>query len=87
MLYNNPSFSRDGNTLYYSKCQGGCRLYKMPVLGGVETPLGVRADSRVTFSPDGKRMAYVRSEVVEGGLVVVRVFVANVDGTGRLTVR
>ena len=54
----------------------------MPVFGGVETALGVRADSRVTFSPDGKRMAYVRSEVEEGGLVVVRLFVANADGTG-----
>ena len=82
LIYNNPSFTRDGNTVYYSKCQGGCRLHKMPVFGGVETPLNVRADSRVTFSPDGKRMAYVRSAVEEAGQVVVRVFVANVDGTG-----
>lgn len=77
-----PSFTRDGNTVYYSKCQPSCQLHRMPVFGGVETPLGVRADSRVTFSPDGKRMAYVRSAVDEGGLVKVRVFVANVDGTG-----
>lgn len=77
-----PSFTRDGNTIYYSKCQPSCQLHRMPVFGGVETPLGVRADSRVTFSPDGKRMAYVRSAVDEGGLVKVRVFVANVDGTG-----
>ena len=82
LWYKDPSFTGDGNTLYYSKCQPSCRLHKMPVFGGVETPLGVRADSRVTFSPDGKRMAYVRSEVEEGGLVVVRLFVANVDGTG-----
>ena len=82
IYYSNPSFSRDGHTLYYSKCEQGCRLYKMPVLGGVETPLGVRADSRVAFSPDGKRMAYVRSEVDAQGLVVVKMFVANPDGTG-----
>lgn len=81
LLYRDPAFSRDGNTLYYSKCQPGCQLHKMPVLGGVETALGIRADSRVTFSPDGKRMAYVRS-ALEAGQVVIRVFVANVDGTG-----
>jgi Tol biopolymer transport system component/DNA-binding winged helix-turn-helix (wHTH) protein len=82
LIYETPSFSHDGNTLYYSKCEGGCRLYKMPVLGGVETALGIRADSRVTFSPDGKRMAYLRSEVEASGLVTARLFVANADGTG-----
>lgn len=82
LFYTNPSFSRDGNTLYYSKCQPGCELYKMPVLGGVETALGIRADSRVTFSPDGKRMAYLRSEVEPSGLVTARLYAANADGTG-----
>jgi len=80
--YEFPSFSRDGNTLYYSKCQPSCRLHKMSVLGGVETALGIRADGRVTFSPDGKRMAYVRSDVEPSGLVTARLFVANADGTG-----
>lgn len=77
-----PSFSRDGNTLYYSKCEASCRVYKMPVLGGVETAMGFRSDGRLTFSPDGKRMAYVRGRVDETGGVIVNVFVANVDGTG-----
>jgi Tol biopolymer transport system component len=82
LFYTDPSFSRDGNTLYYSKCQPGCELHKIPVLGGVETALGIRADSRVTFSPDGKRMAYLRSEVEPSGLVTARLFVANADGSG-----
>lgn len=82
LFYQFPSFSRDGNTLYYSKCQPSCQLHKMPVLGGVETALGIRADSRITFSPDGKRMAYVRSDVEPSGLVTARLFVANADGTG-----
>jgi len=81
-FYEFPSFSRDGKTLYYSKCQPGCELYKMPLFGGVETALGIRADSRVTFSPDGKRMAYVRSDVEPSGLVTARLFMANADGTG-----
>jgi len=82
LFYRDPSFSRDGNTLYYSKCQPSCELHKMPVMGGVETALGIRADSRVTFSPDGKRMAYLRSEVEPSGLVTTRLFAANVDGSG-----
>jgi Tol biopolymer transport system component/DNA-binding winged helix-turn-helix (wHTH) protein len=82
VTYTSPSFSPDGNTLYYSKCDQSCQLYKMPVLGGVETALGFRADSRLTFSPDGKRMAYVRSTVDETGGVIINVFVANADGTG-----
>ncbi len=82
LFYREPSFSRDGNTLYYSKCQPSCELHKMPVMGGVETALGIRADSRVTFSPDGKRMAYLRSEVEPSGLVTARLFAANVDGSG-----
>ena len=82
LMYQNASFSRDGNTLYYSKCQPGCTLHKMPVLGGVETALNIRADSRVTFSPDGKRMAYLRSDVEPSGRVTARLFVANPDGTG-----
>ena len=81
IYYEFPSFSPDGNTLYYSKCQRGCELYKMPVLGGVETALGLRADSRLTFSPDGKRMAYLRSDVEPSGLVTARLFSANLDGT------
>jgi Tol biopolymer transport system component/DNA-binding winged helix-turn-helix (wHTH) protein len=82
VFYQFPSFSRDGHTLYYSKCQPSCQLYKMPVLGGVETALGVRADCPVTFSPDGKRMAYLRAEVEPSGLVTTRLFAANADGTG-----
>jgi Tol biopolymer transport system component len=81
LVYKDPSFSRDGNTLYYSKCQPGCQLNKMPVLGGVETALPVRADSPVTFSPDGRRMAYMRADVA-GANVLFSLLVANADGTG-----
>jgi Tol biopolymer transport system component/DNA-binding winged helix-turn-helix (wHTH) protein len=84
LTYKDPAFSRDGNTLYYSKCQPGCQLNTMPILGGVETTLPVRADCPVTFSPDGRRMAYVRVSAVGAG-VDVSLIVANADGTGEVT--
>lgn len=81
LVYKELAFSPDGNTLYYSKCQPSCKLYKMPVLGGVETALPVRADCPVTFSPDGKRMAYARVDAV-GTETEMSLLVANPDGTG-----
>lgn len=81
VIYKHPVFTHDGNTLYYSKCQPGCKLHRMPVLGGVETALPMRADSPVTFSPDGSRMAYMRVAVVETK-TETSLLVANADGTG-----
>ena len=84
LTYKELAFSRDGNWLYYSKCQPSCKLNRIPVLGGVETALPMRADSPVTFSPDGKRMAYVRTSAVGTG-TEVSLLVANSDGTGEQT--
>lgn len=81
LRYSDPAFSRDGNTLYYSKCQPSCTLHKMPVFGGVETDLHIRADCPVTFSPDGGRMAYMRLGAVPEKGVVVSVIIAHSDGT------
>ncbi|HKR12559.1 MAG TPA: winged helix-turn-helix domain-containing protein [Pyrinomonadaceae bacterium] len=81
-----PTFSPDGNTLYYSKCDGGCKLHKIPVLGGVETALPLRADCPVVFSPDGKMMAYLRTAIVEGSHAVASLLIANPDGTGEMEI-
>src|SRR5205807_2670937 len=57
-------FSPDGNYLYFvrneSKNQGLEYLYRTPVLGGTPQRLVTDIDSNVTFSPDGKQLAYVR---------------------------
>ena len=81
LTYKELAFSRDGDTLYYSKCEPSCKLHKMPVLGGVETALPVRSDCPVTFSPDGKRMAYARVDTV-GTETEMSLLIANADGTG-----
>ena len=79
--YRDPAFSPDGNTLYYSKCQPSCKLHKIPVLGGVETELRIRADCPVTFSPDGKRIAYLRTGALPGVPMTTGLFIANADGS------
>jgi serine/threonine protein kinase/Tol biopolymer transport system component len=74
--------SNDGNDLYYVIKQNLDRgtLYRIPLLGG--TPMRVLEwlDSPVSFSPDGKRMVFVRGSFPgEGGSALV---IANADGTG-----
>ena len=56
-------FSPDGNYLYYrSQAEGSGlgNLWKVPSLGGTPEHLVTDVDSAVTFSPDGKRMAWIR---------------------------
>jgi eukaryotic-like serine/threonine-protein kinase len=62
--YTGLTFSPDGNYLY---CVRGTpendiadALYVMPVFGGTPRQLIADVDSTVSFSPDGKRFAYLR---------------------------
>jgi len=56
-------FSPDGNYLYFVRSEIGSRalhyLYRAPVLGGTPQKLVTDIDSNVSFSPDGKRFAYI----------------------------
>jgi serine/threonine protein kinase len=56
-------FSPDGNYVYFVRSEPGSRslhyLYRSPVLGGAPQKLVTDIDSNISFSPDGKRFAYL----------------------------
>ena len=80
LTYQGLSTSLDGAFLYYvgADTKLGASLYRMPVLGGVTRRLLEDIDSAVTFSPDGKRIAFFRGYPKSGETVLI---VANADGT------
>src|ERR1700676_4423992 len=86
--YRNLTFSPDGNYLYFLKAASNTgdpyNRFRAPVLGG-GPQISVRDDvSGARFSPDGKRMAFVRANDPELGKFLV--LTANSDGTNETTV-
>ena len=73
------AFSPDGNYVYYavrSGNEGTATLYQVPVLGGTPRKLFTGIDSCISFSPDGKQIAYFFFYEDED-----RLMIANADGT------
>ncbi|HEV7747223.1 MAG TPA: protein kinase [Pyrinomonadaceae bacterium] len=73
------TFSRDGEFIYYSlfdKNDPLGTLYQVPVFGGSARRIMSGVTSPVTFSPDGKQLAFVRPSPSESDLLV-----ANADGS------
>ena len=62
-VYQGLRFSPDGNYIYFSRSEAGSGslkyLYRAPVLGGTPQKLVTDIDSNITFSPDGKKFAYL----------------------------
>ena len=69
--YNSLHFSPDGNYLYFTRTEPGSRelryLYRAPLLGGTPQKLVTDIDSNITFSPDGKQLAFFRFNNPEPG--------------------
>ena len=76
------TFTLDGNHLYYSHLDPAMgttlNLYSVPALGGTPRQIVSDVASGVTFSPDGKRMAYLRAIRQQGEDQLI---VANADGS------
>lgn len=76
--YYQPSFSPDGEFIYYVQVENGVgTLFRVPTLGGESKRLLYDIDSRVTFSPDGNRIAFIRHNPTDGGDTV---FVSDITG-------
>ena len=69
--YWGPIFAPDGNYVYFLKRESAAAdesdLYRAPILGGTPQLTVHEADNPITFSPDGQRIAYVRTGHPEPG--------------------
>ncbi len=78
--YQGLTFSNDGTYLYYivpGKGDSVGTLYRVPALGGSVNEMKHGVDSPISFSQDGKRYAFIRSNVSQGEDAVM---IANQDG-------
>jgi len=85
LVFQGLSFSPDSTFVYFTAHESGQTirdLFQVSALGGAARKILANVDTAVSFSPDGKRLAFVRrfSETSEDSLVV-----ANVDGSGERT--
>ena len=82
-FFSSATFSLDGNYLYYGHTDptnaNNTNLYVVPSMGGGPRQVVNDVASGVSFSADGKRMAYLRQVVDKN---VWQVLLANADGGG-----
>ena len=74
------NFSRDGAYIYYLRGMPNATvgaLYQVPLLGGAARKLSDDVRTRITLSPDGKRMAFGRVRAPGESFIVA----AGADGT------
>jgi serine/threonine protein kinase len=81
--YNGFTFSPDGNYIYFSRSENTVEtvrfIYRIPVLGGAPQVVVKDVDSNVSFSPDGRLIAYVRQNDPEIGRY--HLLIASADGS------
>lgn len=81
---NSLVFSPDGSSVYYTQTDGSAnKLLRIPILSG--EPQVVTADlyGRVTFSPDGERIGFIR---VDSKNVEFKLIAARPDGSDEAVV-
>jgi Tol biopolymer transport system component/DNA-binding winged helix-turn-helix (wHTH) protein len=77
--YEELTFSLDSNSIYYVRAED---LYQTPTLGGISRKLVSGVGSSVSISPDGKRLAFIRSSTSAGKSSLI---IADSDGTNEVT--
>ena len=81
--YSRLAFSPDASYLYFRRPTGTVEdvhdFYRAPVLGGTPRVIAHDVDTNITFSPDGKRIAYGRANDPEVGKF--QLLTANPDGS------
>lgn len=77
--YTALTFSPDGNYIYFLR-EGN--LYRVPVLGDSIQKLGSDVDADITFSPDGRQIAYVRGYPERDAALLIT---ASADGADEQT--
>jgi Tol biopolymer transport system component len=89
--YNAVCFSPDGNFIYYTHTEPTSGpesqdydLYRTPVLGGTAQLMVKDIDSKPSFSPDGQRFVFERTNDPEPGKF--NVVIANAQGTDEKTI-
>jgi serine/threonine protein kinase/dipeptidyl aminopeptidase/acylaminoacyl peptidase len=86
-IYQNLAFSPNGDYIYFLKAADkvgdGHNLLRAPVLGGTPQVIVRNVDTRVAFSPDGQRFAFVRG--MYPAVEKFQLLTANADGTNELT--
>ncbi|HWN98761.1 MAG TPA: winged helix-turn-helix domain-containing protein [Blastocatellia bacterium] len=79
--YYGVTFTQDGNHIFYVRDEHNsamASLYQVPLLGGTSKKLISDVDSRVSVSPDGSRLAFIRFYPLEK---LSKLVVANADGS------
>jgi serine/threonine protein kinase len=84
--YGGLSFSPDGSYLYFSRIDEGSKtvasLYRMPALGGTVRKVASNVDTAVTFSRDGKRIAFASEDP---SFTTMHLLVSDPDGSNKKT--
>jgi serine/threonine protein kinase/Tol biopolymer transport system component len=82
-FYQSPAFSPDGNFIYFRKASAKAHklfdLFRAPVLGGTPRAVVHDLDTGITFSPGGRRIAFVRGNNPE--VNKFQLLTASADGS------
>lgn len=81
-----PTFSNDGNYVYYTTVENGVgTVYQIPTLGvsvgGEAKKIITDVDTKISFSPDSSQFVFARHNPSEGGDKVV---IVNSDGNNQV---